>query len=303
MSRRVFTSTKTRVLPSFATRSISPARVRTLRSRIAKPLRARKRAASSSPLSPVTFRVSVGTGTTPYASASIHCSSVRENRVSWLQIPAKVRRCRGQGPPRPRAARRSPGAQALSRPEPPQRELPPPPSHLPPRPAGAAGGRPRRGRRAASPPAARRRSRGGTGLPAPRPGLARVLARGRDHRDALLLEPRRLADQVAEVVELRPPHGGPLHHLDLVDPRRVHRERALHPDPVGDAAHRERGPGAAPAPADHHAPEGLQPLLLTLDDLDHHLDGVPGLEAAPVLLEIARLDDSDRCQDLTLLAR
>src|SRR5229473_1060164 len=168
---------------------------------------------------------------------------------------------------------------------------------------GPARGPPRRRRRDGSLPAARRRSRSGTALPAPRPGLARVLARGRDHRDALLLEPRRLADQVAEVVELRPPHGGPLHHLDLVDPRRVHWERALHPDPVGDAAHRERGPGAAPAPADHHALEGLQPLLLTLDDLDHHLDGVPGLEAAPVLLEIARLDDSDRFHDLTLLAR
>src|SRR5262245_4992521 len=109
-------------------------------------------------------------------------------------------------------------------------------------------------------------------------GSATVLARSRNRGDALLLEARRLAHQVAEVVELRPPHRRPLHHLDLVDPRRVHRERALHAHPVGDAAHRERGPGAAPATADHHALEGLQALLLALDDLDHHLHGVPGLE-------------------------
>src|SRR5678816_4170521 len=142
------------------------------------------------------------------------------------------------------------------------------------------------------------------GAPAPTSrGSAAVLARGRHRADALLLEARRLAHQIAEVVELRPPHRRPLHHLDLVDPRRVHRERALHPDPVGDAPHRERGAGAAAALADHDALEGLQALLLALDDLDHHLDGVPGLEAAPVLLEVARLDDSDRFHDLMLLAR
>src|SRR6266571_6113513 len=46
-----------------------------------------------------------------------------------------------------------------------------------------------------------------------------ALARGGDHGNALFFQARRLARQIPQVVQLRAPHRGPLHHLDLVDPR------------------------------------------------------------------------------------
>src|SRR5207249_9886528 len=77
--------------------------------------------------------------------------------------------------------------------------------------------------------------------------------------------PTRRSSDLSQVVKLRAPHRRALGHLDLVDARRVEGKGPLHAHAVGDAPHRERGPGPAPALADHHALEGLQALFLTLD--------------------------------------
>src|SRR5712691_1751190 len=59
---------------------------------------------------------------------------------------------------------------------------------------------------------------------------------------ALFLEPRRLAGEVTQVIELRAAHPAAPHDVHALDPGRVQRERALDADAVGDAAHGERGP-------------------------------------------------------------
>src|SRR5215208_2985878 len=57
---------------------------------------------------------------------------------------------------------------------------------------------------------------------------------------AALAHPRALADAPAEVVELGAPDVAARGHVDLLDLRRVHRERALHADAERVLAHRER---------------------------------------------------------------
>src|SRR5262249_13966578 len=132
--------------------------------------------------------------------------------------------------------------------------------------------------------------------------LARLLASRRFHGSrhlgrSLLLEPRRLAGQFPEIVELGSSHRGTLDHLDLVDPGRVQREGTLHAHSIRDAPDREGCPGAATALSDHHSLESLQSLLLSLDDLDEHLHGVPGFESSPVLLQLCCIHDADRLHD------
>src|SRR6266508_2076800 len=122
----------------------------------------------------------------------------------------------------------------------------------------------------------------------------RLLARARHLSNPLFLETRRFPGQLAEVVELGAPDCGPLDHLDLVDPRRVQREGALHPHSIRDAPDREGCPGAPTALPDDHPLEGLKPLLFALDDLHPHPHGVPGSEAPPVLLELSCVHDADR---------
>src|SRR6266581_3588994 len=127
------------------------------------------------------------------------------------------------------------------------------------------------------------------------------LARSRHLGHALLLEARRLAGQLSQVVKLRAPHRRALGNLDLVDARRVEGKGPLHAHAVGDAPHRERGPGPAPALADHHALEGLQALFLTLDDLDGDAHGVARGEAAAIFLELSRVHDVNGVHDSSLL--
>src|SRR5262249_59799790 len=58
-----------------------------------------------------------------------------------------------------------------------------------------------------------------------------------------------------------------------------------------------RRAAALAAPTDHDALEELRPLLLALDDLHVHADRVTGGESRPVLLELYRLDQSNRVHD------
>src|SRR5919198_128062 len=100
------------------------------------------------------------------------------------------------------------------------------------------------------------------------PGRARLLGGGAggDHVHTLLAQPRRLAGERAEIVELRAAHTSVTHHVDALDPRRVERERSLHADAVRDATHGKRGARALTPPPDHGAVEDLRPLLLAFDD-------------------------------------
>jgi len=67
-------------------------------------------------------------------------------------------------------------------------------------------------------------------------------------RGAFFLDARRLAGELAQVVELRTSHLAACGDVDLVDARRVQRKRALDADAVGRLADREGGAvGAAAA--------------------------------------------------------
>src|SRR6476619_5247358 len=99
-----------------------------------------------------------------------------------------------------------------------------------------------------------------------------VGARGA-HSDALLLDLRGLSDPVAQVVELGSAHVAPDRHLDLLDDRRVHGERALDTDAEADLADLEGLAQARALAADDDALEQLDPLPVALDHADVHLLG------------------------------
>src|SRR5262249_60432631 len=106
-----------------------------------------------------------------------------------------------------------------------------------------------------------------------------------NERHALLLEPRGLAREAAEVVELRAPHPASPRDLDPLDPGRVQREGALHADSVRDAPYREGGATALAAAPDDDALDQLQPLLLALDALDVHAHRAAGREPRTIFLQ------------------
>src|SRR5919106_689528 len=92
---------------------------------------------------------------------------------------------------------------------------------------------------------------------------------------ASLSERCRLADPVAEEVELRATCDSVTDHLDLLDARGVDHEGPLHPDAARDAPHRDLTVQAATAHAHHRALEDLDPLAIALDHLDRDADSVP----------------------------
>src|SRR5213082_2561470 len=98
-------------------------------------------------------------------------------------------------------------------------------------------------------------------------------------RLAALLDLRRLAAQIAQVVQLRAADVAALEDLDLRDVRRVDREGALDADAEGDLPDGERLADAAVLAADHHALEDLVALAVAFVDADVHLERVAGAEA------------------------
>src|SRR5215469_15614481 len=94
----------------------------------------------------------------------------------------------------------------------------------------------------------------------------------------LLFDSRRLAGQVAQVVELGAAHAAAALHLNLADRGAVGLEHALDALAVGDLAHRERGVEPAVASGDHYTLVGLHALAIAFDDLHLHHHGVAGLE-------------------------
>src|SRR5262249_10885408 len=86
-------------------------------------------------------------------------------------------------------------------------------------------------------------------------------------------------DLAAEVVQLRPVHVADRGDVDLVDLRRMQRERPLDADAEGVLAHGERLTGAGTLALDHDPLEDLDPLAVALDDLEVNAHGVPRLES------------------------
>src|SRR3712207_4311218 len=119
-----------------------------------------------------------------------------------------------------------------------------------------------------------------------RPGLPRSRAGGA----ALLLDLRRPAGPLAQVVELGPADVAPGDQLDLGDAGRVDREGPLDADAEGDLADGERLPQAAALAAQDEALEDLDPLPAPLDHADVHLDGVAGPEVGQIVAQLRALD-------------
>src|SRR5262245_39396015 len=111
-----------------------------------------------------------------------------------------------------------------------------------------------------------------------------VGARRPRHHDALLplAQAGRLADAVAQVIQLGPADPAGALHLDARDARRVQRENALDALALHDAPHRERGAPALAALRDHHAGVDLHALLLPFEDAQVHVHGVADLEVIQV---------------------
>ena len=182
--------------------------------------------------------------------------------------------------PRQRAPSRRPLPQRLlPRPAPrrPRAPLPRPP---PPRRRQSQRPRPRPGQRAPLPPP-----------PGSRPPRPWPPPPGRASGE--LADARLLADLLAEVVQLGPVDVADRGDLDLLDLRRVHRERPLDADAERLLAHRERLARAGALPLDHDPLEDLDAPALTLDHLEVDAQRVARLEAWDVLAQLSLLDALD----------
>jgi len=93
-----------------------------------------------------------------------------------------------------------------------------------------------------------------------------------------LADARLLPHFRAQVVELGAVDVADRLHLDLLDLRRVERERALDADAERLLADGERLPHACTLALDHDALEDLDAAALSLDHLEVDADGVSGLE-------------------------
>src|SRR5581483_4454258 len=112
-------------------------------------------------------------------------------------------------------------------------------------------------------------------------------------RRAELADAGLLADLAAEVVELGAIDVADRADLDLVDLRRVQRERPLDADAEGVLADGEGLAGAGALPLDHEALEDLDPLPGPFDHAKVDTHGVAGLEGRN-LAQLTALDVLDR---------
>src|SRR5262245_18492615 len=100
---------------------------------------------------------------------------------------------------------------------------------------------------------------------------------------AALGDPGALADLLAQVVELRPPHIAAGGNLQLLDLRRVQRERSLHADPEGLLPHGECLSRPTALALDHDALEDLGAPPVALDHLEVNAHAIPGVEPGTLL--------------------
>ena len=110
---------------------------------------------------------------------------------------------------------------------------------------------------------------------------------------AALAHASSLADALAQVVELRAPHVAAGRDVDLLDLRRVHRERALDADAEGLLADREGLARSVALALDDHALEDLRTTTRPFDDLEVDADAVAGPELghAAQLRALEAVDD------------
>src|SRR4029079_479414 len=108
-----------------------------------------------------------------------------------------------------------------------------------------------------------------------------------------------LADPAAQVVELRAVDVADRGDLDLLDLRRVERERPLDADAERLLPHREGLARAGSLPLEHDPLEDLHAAARALDDLEVHAHRVAGLEARHVaqLGALEVLDDVAHWKD------
>src|SRR5215471_11775669 len=108
-----------------------------------------------------------------------------------------------------------------------------------------------------------------------------------------LADARFLADAVAKVIELGAVDVADRLDVDLLDLRRVQRERALDSDAGRLLAHRERLAHSGALALDHDPFEHLDPLPVALDHLEVDGDRVAGLEAGDVRAQLTLLEALD----------
>src|SRR5216684_2398964 len=110
------------------------------------------------------------------------------------------------------------------------------------------------------------------------PGGRRFRCRLRRRIAGALGDPRGLAGQAAEVIELGAPHLAAAHDLDRREARRVEREDALDTLAIGDLAQSEIRVDSRILAPDADALEGLDALALALDNLDADAHRIAGAE-------------------------
>src|SRR5688500_5444255 len=97
-----------------------------------------------------------------------------------------------------------------------------------------------------------------------------------------LANARRLAREVAQVIQLRAPNAATPNDGQRPDHRAVHRENALDTDAVRDLSHREGLVDAGATTGDAHSLERLQALLVAFLHADVHPDRITGAERGNV---------------------
>src|SRR5215468_11691991 len=133
-------------------------------------------------------------------------------------------------------------------------------------------------------------SQRGSGAISDQPGSRRSAGAGLP----ALLDPRCLAAQVPQVVQLGPADTAARDWLDLVDRGAVHREGALDAHAVTHLAHGERLPQTTALAPDHDTLEHLDPGAVALLDPDVHLEGVTGAEVRDIVPDLSLLKLGDR---------
>src|SRR6185437_4183207 len=116
--------------------------------------------------------------------------------------------------------------------------------------------------------------------------FARCELRGLADLNLALLDPRRLAGGIAQIVELRATHAATANHVHVAEHGAVERKYALDAYTVRDFANRERFAHAASALGNAHALECLKPLLFTFLDAHVHAQRIASTEGRNVGTEI-----------------
>lgn len=106
---------------------------------------------------------------------------------------------------------------------------------------------------------------------------------------------RRLAGEIAEVVETCPADPTLGEQLDALDTGVVQSKCLFDADTVRDLAHRIGGIHGAVLALGDHAMEDLDALLAALDDPDMDLDGVAGTEIRMILAHLFQIDPFNNC--------